>query len=167
MKIADTSFKTAGEVPKGAILMTADVVGLYPSIPHSQGLGILKKQYENFPNKNVSTEDIVKMADFILKNCLFETAIATKFVPLYGCIFKDHTETEFLKTQDIKPWFQKRFIDDIFFICTESEESLEKFFEDLNKFHHNCKFIYETSKEKINFLDVVIKITEGRIITDL
>ena len=50
---------------------------------------------------------------------------------------------------------------------TESEESLEKFLEDLNKFHPNLKFTYEKSKEKINFLDVVIKIKESRIITDL
>ena len=117
--------KAAGEVHKGAILVTVDVVGLYPSIPHSEGLDILKKQYENYPNKKVSIEDIVKMADFVLKINLFEfdskfckqtsgTAIGTKFSPPYACIFMDHTETEFLKTQDIKPWFWKRFIDDIF-----------------------------------------------------
>ena len=34
--------KAAGEVPKGAILVTADVAGLYPSIPYSEGLVILK-----------------------------------------------------------------------------------------------------------------------------
>ena len=34
--------KVVGEVPKGAILVRADVVGLYPSIPHSDGLDILK-----------------------------------------------------------------------------------------------------------------------------
>ena len=50
--------------------MTADVLGLYPSIPHSEDLDILKKQFENYPNKKVSTEDIVKMADFALKNNL-------------------------------------------------------------------------------------------------
>ena len=74
---------------------------------------------------------------------------------------------EFLKTQDIKPWFWKRFIDDVFFIWTESEENLEKFIEDLNKFQPNVKFLYEISKEAINFLDVVIKIKEGWIVTDL
>ena len=70
----------------------------------------------------------------------------------------DHIEKELLKTQDIKPWFWKRFTDDIFFIWTESEESLEKFLEDHIKFHPTLKFPYEKSKEKINFLDVVIKI---------
>ena len=75
------------------------------------------------------------MADFVLKNNLFEfdstfykqisgTAIGTKFAPPCACIFMDHIETKFLKTQDIKPWFWKRFVDDIFFIWTESEESL-------------------------------------------
>ena len=64
--------KAAGEVPKGAILKTVDVVGLYPNIPHSEGLDILEKQYENNPNKEVSTEHISKMADFVLKNNLFE-----------------------------------------------------------------------------------------------
>ena len=54
-----------------------------------------------------------------------------------------------------------------FFICTEKEESLEKFLEDLNKFHPNLKFTYEKSKEKIDFLDVVIKIKEGRVIADI
>ena len=158
--------------------MIANVVGFYPSSPHSEGLDILKKQYENYRNKKVSTEDIVKMADFVLENNLFEfdskfykqisgTAIVTKFASPYACIFMDHIETEFLKTQDIKPWFRKRFIDDIFFIWTESEESLEKYLEGLSKFHPNLKSTYEKSKEKINFLDAVIKIKEGRIITDL
>ena len=73
---------------------------------------------------------------------------------------------EFLKMQSIKPWFWKRFVDDIFFIWTVNEESLEKFLKDFNKFHPNFKFTYEKSKKKINFLDVVIKIKEGRIIPD-
>ena len=64
--------KTAEEVSNRAILVTADVVGLYHSIPCSEDLDILKKQYENYPNKRVSTEDIVKMAGFVLKNNLFE-----------------------------------------------------------------------------------------------
>ena len=41
---------------------------------------------------------------------------------------------------------------------------MEKFLEDLNKFHPNLRFTYETSEEKIIFLDVIIKIKEGRII---
>ena len=92
------------------------------------------------------------------------TAIGTKFAPPYACILMDYIETEFLKSQEIKPWLWKRFIDDIFFIRTDTEENLDKFLEDLNKFHPNLRFTYEKSREKISFLDVVIKIKEGNLI---
>ena len=84
--------KDLGEVPEGAILVTADVIGLYPSIPHDEGLGVLRKQYDKFLYKKAPTEDIIKMSDFVLKNNFFEfnskffqqisgSAIGTKFAP--------------------------------------------------------------------------------------
>ena len=48
-----------------------------------------------------------------------------------------------------------------------SRKILNKFRKGLNEFHPNLKFTNEKSKEKINFLDSVIKITDGKIITDL
>ena len=60
------------EIPKGAILVTAGVVGLYPGITHDGGLQILHKQYNKFKDKVDLTRDIIKMADFVLKNNLFE-----------------------------------------------------------------------------------------------
>ena len=35
--------KNLKDIPEGAILVTADVVSLYPSIPHQAGLEALKK----------------------------------------------------------------------------------------------------------------------------
>ena len=147
------------------------MVGLYPSIPHDGGLEVLRKQYDKFKDKIVPTEDIIKMADFVLKNNIFEfdckfyqqisgMAIGTKLASPYACIFMDYVETKFLKTQAIKPWLLKRFIDDIFFIWTDCEKYLNKFLKDLNEFHPNLKFTYEKAKEKINFLDLVIKFTD-------
>ena len=79
----------------------------------------------------------------------------------------DFIETEFLKTQAIKPWLWKISIDDIFFIWTDSEENLNKYLKDLNDFHPNLRSTYEKSKQKINLSDLVIKPTDGKIITDL
>ena len=56
----------AKEVAKGAIIVTADVVEFYPSIARSESLDILRKQYEKYPNKKVSTEYLGKMAALIL-----------------------------------------------------------------------------------------------------
>ena len=94
------------------ILVTADVVGLYPSIPHDDRLEVLRKQLNAFDNKSIPTEDLVKMAEFVLKNNYSEfsssfkhqisgTAIGTKFAQQYACIFMDYIEREFLKNEQI------------------------------------------------------------------
>ena len=152
--------KDLGEIPERAILVNADVVGLYPSIPHTEGREVLRKQYDKFLHKKVPTEDIIKMADFVLKNNFFEfnykffqqilgTAIGTKFaLPPYDCIFMD-------------------YIDDVFFIWTDSEENLERFLKELNGFHSSVKFILEKSKMKVNSLDTDVKIKNGRLNTNL
>ena len=36
--------KDLDEIPDSAILVTTDVVGLYPSIPHTEGLEVPRKQ---------------------------------------------------------------------------------------------------------------------------
>ena len=65
--------KRVERIPKGAMLATTDVVGLYPSIPHDGGLEILRKQYNKFKDKVVPSVDIIKMANLVLKNNLFES----------------------------------------------------------------------------------------------
>ena len=102
--------KNVGNIPENAILVTADIVGLYPNIPHNAGLKALSNMLEAREHKAVSTEDLVKMAHFVLENNYFEfngdvkkqtsgTAIGTKFALLYECIFMDDLETKFLKCQ--------------------------------------------------------------------
>ena len=72
--------------------MTADVVGLYPNIPHSAGLNALGNMLQAREHKALSTEDLVKMVRFVLQNNYFEfngdfkkqisgTVIGTKFAP--------------------------------------------------------------------------------------
>ena len=95
--------------PQDSILVTADVVGLYASIPHNSGLKALKDALDCRQNKKIPTDMLVKMAEFVLTNNSFEfgqkvfhqisgTAIGTKFAPPYACIFMDKFETNFLKT---------------------------------------------------------------------
>ena len=60
------------KVPDNAILVTVNVGGLYPSIPHNEGLEVLQKQLDNFYEKSIPTEDLVKMVEFVLKNNYFE-----------------------------------------------------------------------------------------------
>ena len=117
------------------------------------------------------------MAEFVLKNNFFEfngevkrqksgTAIGTKFAPPYAGIFMDEIETEFLKSQELQPYLWLRYIDDIFFIWTHRTQELDSFLNELNKFHPNLGFTYETSEKTVNFLDLNVSIRNRLINTD-
>ena len=64
--------KTIGSAPKNAILVTADVVGLYLNIHHQAGLKALLEALEKRDIKKIPTEDLVKMAEFVLNNNIFD-----------------------------------------------------------------------------------------------
>ena len=64
--------KRLGNIPEGAILVTADVVGLYHNIPHGLGLQFLRKRLNKTCVCKVPTKEIISMAGFLLKNNYFE-----------------------------------------------------------------------------------------------
>ena len=87
-----------GSLPKNEILCTTDIVGLYPNIPHEEGLASIRKHLDNRENKEVTTDTLVELADTVLKNNYFQfldkifkqkqgTAIGTKFAPPYCILF--------------------------------------------------------------------------------
>ena len=138
--------KRMGKISEGSFLVTADVLSLYPSIPHNEDISVLKLKLEEQSSTKIPTNDLVKLAEFVLKNNLFEfndkvkqqisgTAIGIKFAPPYTCIYMDKTETDFLKTQDLQPFIWLPYIDDIFFIWTHGEAELTRFIEKLNNFY--------------------------------
>ena len=104
-----------GKIPQDSILVTADVAGLYPNIPHNTGLKALKDKLDCRQNEKIPTGIPVKMAKFFLTNTYFEfgqkvfhqiseTAIGTKVAPPYACIFMDTFETNFRKTHELQPF---------------------------------------------------------------
>ena len=94
-------------------------MGLYPSIPHEAGLKFLREVLDKKGQHIIPTIELIRRADFVLKNNYFEfngqikqqisgTAIGTKFAPPYACLFMDKIETAFLETQELQPlvWFR-------------------------------------------------------------
>ena len=53
--------KNLKNILDNALLVTADDVGLYPSIPHEAGLKTLKEVLDRREEKKISTEDLVKI----------------------------------------------------------------------------------------------------------
>ena len=78
------------------------------------------------------------MAEFVLKN-VFEfngtvkkqilgTAIGTKWVPSYACIFMSEFETRFIESQQNKTLVWFRYIDDIFFYLDTRGRQIKNIF---------------------------------------
>ena len=63
--------KRIGKVLEVSFLVTADVVGTYPSIPHKEGILALKNKLEE-QTSNIFANDLVNLAQFVPKNKLFE-----------------------------------------------------------------------------------------------
>ena len=152
-------------IPKDAIMVTADLVGLYFSISHGVGLEALRKRLGGRVNKRIGTEDLIEMAEFVLKNNYFElnskvkqqlsaTIIGTNGLPPYSCIFMDQVETDFLGMvfENIKC-----------LLLSHGQEKLRLFLEGLNKCHPNINFNHETNKEDIAFLYLKVKLLVGKI----
>ena len=108
--------KNVGNIPENVILVTADVVELYANIPHTAGLKTLSNMLEAREHKPVSTEDLVKMARFVIENNYFEfngdvkkqisgTAIGTKFAPPHVCIFMDDLKPSFFNPSHCNLWY--------------------------------------------------------------
>ena len=51
--------------PNDALLVTADVVGLYPNIPNEVGLSALREALDKITRKEMPTENRIEMAEFV------------------------------------------------------------------------------------------------------
>ena len=64
--------KNLQNIPERAILVTANEVGLYPSIPHKASLNVFKGSFDSIANKHIPTGNLLKMEEFVSENNYFE-----------------------------------------------------------------------------------------------
>ena len=170
--------KELGQLPERTIFCTIAVVGLYPNIPHDEGLAFLKHFLDSRVDKQVATDTLIEFTELVSKNNIFEfsdktykqirgTAIGTKFTPPYAVLFMAALEEKILSKVKKKQSVWWRYIDDIFFIWKHGEEPLKEFINEINSFHLTTTFTTDWSKEKVNFLDVEVTLKNGVLSTNL
>ena len=78
------------------------------------------------PNTSVLADDLVDLAELVLKNNnltfngkhylqILGTAIGTKMAPSYANIFMGKVESDLFEGSPTRPYFWRRFVDDVFF----------------------------------------------------
>ena len=72
IKDSNDFIRKTKDIPQDALLVTADVVGLYPSTLHEAGLKALKKALDKRENRTIATNELIRMTKFVLKNNYFE-----------------------------------------------------------------------------------------------
>ena len=153
-------------------------MGLYPNIPHGEGLEAMRKALDTRQNPSISTESLVSLGKLVLDSNVFEfdgkmykqklgTAIGTKFAPAYANLFMSRLEEDMLSSCAVKPWIWYRYIDDVFFIWTHGEEQLSSFIEYVNSYLHTIKFTTEKSRNSVSYLDVSVSRKGRALETDL
>lgn len=155
-------------VPDDSVLVTLDVVNLYPSIPQEECLQVIYDELHT--NRHLLIFDpnlVIKLLHLNISNTFFTfgnltfqqisgTTMGALFSPTIANIYMSVILRRFLQHQHTKPHLLQRYIDDIFLIWTDPVDSLQVFLKELNSFHPNLCFTHHLGHDSIDFLDLSI-----------
>ena len=93
----------------------------------------------------------------------------SKCAPAVACLFMAQFEETFVYSLPAteQPLIWLLYIDDIFCLWPHGPDALATFSQYLNSCHPKIKFTCNSSPNSIDFLDVTVHLTEGRLTTEL
>ena len=165
-----------------------DVSSLYTNIDQDEGADACFEKLEQRTHKSIPSIILKKLILLVLRYNIFRfgssfytqikgTCMGTPMAPNYANLFMDRFEEtlleEFYNKTGKKPVVWWRYIDDIFVIWKDGDESLKEFlnftqnFSTHKKMKSNIKFTVSQSTEEVNFLDVRIISKNGNITTSV
>ena len=154
-------------VPEETIVVTLDVISLYPSIPQGEFLDIIPREMFEQQELIIFNPNLVThLLHTNINNNYFQfagvtflqlqgTAMGAAFSPTIANIYMSVMLRNFLTTASKKPLLLKRYLDDIFIIWPK-RQSLTRFIHNMNSSHLNIKYTLNQSETHINFLDLTI-----------
>ncbi|XP_059150561.1 uncharacterized protein LOC131937289 [Physella acuta] len=160
---------------KPRLIFLLDVVSLYTSIPHKDGLLAIKHFFNVNPHPSIDSNTILRLTELVLNLNSFEfdgqffdqisgVAMGTKMGPSYACLFMGYLEGQIQEKYTGRiPCFYRRYIDDGLGITEMAEEELQDFISFCNNYHPNIKFTSEISESSVNFLDMTISLNTTNV----
>nr|XP_047128840.1 uncharacterized protein LOC124809161 isoform X1 [Hydra vulgaris]XP_047128841.1 uncharacterized protein LOC124809161 isoform X1 [Hydra vulgaris] len=162
-------------------LITADVTSLYTNIPHNDGIQTIKNFITEhlhtikFPPELppiIPTRHFCHLIELILKNSSFifgdrafrqkfGTSMGARMAPPYANIFMSTFDKTIHNKFKNSILLYKRFIDDILIIFTGTTQQTEELTTYANTLHNDIKFTFNTSNDKINFMDITLQINKN------
>ena len=187
----DLLSKLPGNVEDGFQFISFDVTSLYTNITNELGLEALQfwlDEHPNLLNDRFSKDFVLEAAHIILTNNSFYfngkhflqckgTAMGTKMAPSYATLTLGFLEARmYSNIQDLRGvsvasyvrnnWW--RFLDDCLFLWHIDAQNFDFIFNIINNLHADIKFTRgENLDDSTPFLDVLLKVTNGHISTDI
>ena len=156
------------KIPKSSILLTFDVVSLYPSINHE----IAKTNIMHFFDNKAKGQCVLDLLDIVMLNNFISyddklwhqirgTAMGTLVAPPYANLFLGKFEVDVLRKVKTHPLYYRRFIDDGFLIWNGPHEELSLFLHLWNSTYPSIKITHShLGSKSVAFMDLTISIDE-------
>ena len=148
------------------ILITMDIVNLYPSIPIDEGISYVKDAMIDFEEKErnllidlliiVLKQNVISFEEKVYRQ-ISGTATGTPCAVVFANLFLKALESKFINLLDTSdyPLFFKRYIDDIFMIARNLEHA-KLLVNTYDNLHPNIKITYKFSSISVDYLDITI-----------
>ena len=109
----------------------ADVVGLYPSIPHEAGLKALRKVLVKREKHTLPSSELIRMTDFVLTDKLsnkFLVPLLVPCLPYLTCVYLwIKLKLLFLKPKNYSLWCSLDILTTFFYLETWGARTLNLF----------------------------------------
>ena len=115
------------------------------------------------------------MIEFVLENNIFDfnnrhykqtdgTAIGSRLGKNYACSYMRTCDRQLFTNTDVIPTLYVRFVDDIFGTWHHGFDARLQFLGQANRIHPNIKVELEWDRQKIAFLDTMVRLENGLIV---
>lgn len=166
------------KIPDNYIMVSLDVVNMYPSIPFDLIKSSIKNRWEDIKKcTDIPLKEFLSGLDLLLNTTYFK--FNNKFYkqifglpmgdpssPILGELAFYDLENSVLNSFDFDILFYGRYVDDTFLIIPK--DKLQTVFNTFNKFHPRIQFTIESEdNHQLNFLDINIhRDNQGNIFTN-
>ena len=167
-----------GPFTEGTLLVSWDVVSMFPNIDNELGLGAVKRALETRDHLLPSTSCILEAVEICLKcnHSVFDdkfylqihgTAMGPKNACSYADLAMGEIDHKAKFCGPIRPSQWWRYRDDIFDLWQQGLSALNSFTDYINSLYPTIKFELVFSENKLNVLDVTLHLVDGFIQTDV
>ena len=169
---------TKGPFPEGTLIVSWDVVSMFPNIDNSLGIRTKTEAFYSRPNPFPSTECIVEAVSICLEhsNSRFSgknflqfhgTAMGPKNFCSYADLAMGEIDRLAKNHPTLSPENWLRYRDDILDLWKLGPGKLMEFTDYINNIHPTIKFTLVYSKKSINVLGLTLTLENGYIQTDV